>query len=115
MKEFMMIFLSKDYGELGLSPQDIQGRMGKWWAWQSKMSADGVMVGGHALTHEVTHISGTERTVSDLNTAELKEIVGGYYIVKVATKEEATEIAKGYPDYDLGGKVELREIMVFDR
>ncbi|MFK7970206.1 MAG: YciI family protein [Bacteroidia bacterium] len=115
MKEFMMIFLSKDYGELGLSPEDIQEKMGKWWAWQSKMSEAEVLVGGHALTYEVKHIAGSDRTVSDLNTAELKEIVGGYYIVKADSFESAAKIAEGYPDYDLGGKVELREIMVFDR
>ncbi len=31
MKDFMMIFLgAADYSDLGLSPEDIQGRMGKW-------------------------------------------------------------------------------------
>ncbi len=32
MKKFMMIFISKDYGEMGLSPDEMQSRMGKWWA-----------------------------------------------------------------------------------
>ena len=30
MKEFMMIFIGADYADLGLSPEELQNRMGKW-------------------------------------------------------------------------------------
>jgi len=49
MKKFMLIFLGSDYQTLGLSPEEMQGRMGKWFAWNQKMQDDGVYIDGHAL------------------------------------------------------------------
>lgn len=115
MKEFMMIFIGADYEALGLSPEEIQGKMGKWWAWNGKMEEAGILRGGNALRPEVKRVIGQERTVTDVASAELKEIVGGYYIVTANNFDEVVEIAQDFPDYDLGGTVEIREIMVFDQ
>lgn len=89
--------------------------MGKWFQWSQVMEEKGVLRGGNALHPEVSHIAGTERTVTDIPSAEIKELVGGYYIVAANNMDEVQEIAQGFPDYDLGGTVEIREIMVFDR
>ncbi len=114
MKDFMLIFIGTNYAELGLSPEQMQGQMGKWWSWQAKMEESGVLKGGHALTPEVKHISGADRTVTDRTATELKELVGGYYIVQAKNFEEAIEIAQDYPDYEFGGTVEVREVMVYN-
>jgi hypothetical protein len=115
MKEFMMIFLGADYTELGLSPEEMQNRMGKWFAWNDKMEKAGVLRGGNALTPQIRRVIGKDRTVSDLTSAEVKEIVGGYYLVAAKDFDAVQEIAQDFPDYDLGGTVEIREVMVFDQ
>lgn len=115
MKKFMMIFISKSYTELGLSPQEMQEQMGKWMTWQGKMEADNILEGGHALHSEVKRVSGAEQTVVDITSTELKELVGGYYIIRANNADEVVKVAEGYPDYDFGGTVEIREVMVFDR
>jgi len=115
MKDFMLIFIGEDYGALGLSPEQMQERMGKWFAWHEKMATDGVVKHGEALHSEHVTISGPERTVTDQAAAEGKELIGGYYVVQAANMEDAKKIAQGFPDYDLGGKVEIHEVMVFDQ
>ena len=115
MKDYMLIFLGADYGAKNLSPEELQNRMGKWWAWQSKMEEAGIVKGGNALKSDVRHVSGPNRVVTDRASAEIKELVGGYYIVKAENIEEATRIAQDYPDYDLDGTVEIREVMVFEQ
>lgn len=115
MKEFMMIFVGADYGELGLSQEELQNRMGKWFAWGDKMEKAGLLRGGKALTPGIRRIIGENRTVTDLTAAEVKEIVGGFYLVETTDLNAVQEIAQDYPDYDLGGTVEIREVMVFDR
>ena len=114
MKNFMMIFIGADYADLGLSQEEIQGRMEKWFAWGNKMEQAGVLKGGEALTPQIRRIVGQNRTVTDLSSAEVKEIVGGYYLVEAIDFDAVQEIAQDFPDYDLGGTVEIREIMVFD-
>tara|TARA_R110001583_G_scaffold91560_4_gene233612 strand:- start:265 stop:612 length:348 start_codon:yes stop_codon:yes gene_type:complete len=115
MKEFMMIFIGADYADLGLSPEELQTRMGKWFAWGNKMEQAGILRGGEALTPQIRRIVGENRTVTDLTSAEVKEIVGGYYTVEAKDFDAVEKIAQDFPDYDLGGTVEIREVMVFDR
>ncbi|GAA4963620.1 YciI family protein [Algibacter aquimarinus] len=115
MKQFMMIFTGADYADLGLSPEELQSRMGKWFAWGNKMEEQGILRGGEALTPQIRRVVGENRTVTDLTSAEVKEIVGGYYTVEAKDFDAVEKIAQDFPDYDLGGTVEIREIMVFDR
>lgn len=114
MKEFMMIFVGADYADLGLSPEELQNRMGKWFAWGNKMEAAGILRGGNALNPQIRRIVGENRTVTDLTSTEVKEIIGGYYLVVAKDFDAVQEIAQDFPDYDLGGTVEIREVTVFE-
>lgn len=114
MKDFMLIFIGDDYETMGLSADQMQDRMGRWVAWSQQMTADGVKHEGDALKGSVTRISGSDRTRTDMASAEVKELVGGYYTVTVRDLEHAVEVAQGFPDYDIGSTVEIREVMVFD-
>ena len=62
MKKFMMLFIGADYNELGLSPDQIQERMGKWFAWNQKLHEQGIVESGEALTPQITHIAGPEKS-----------------------------------------------------
>jgi len=115
MKDFMMIFIGPDYGDLGLSPDKIQERMGKWWAWHEKMEKAGIIRDGNALEAKIKRISGRDKVVTDLASTEVKELVGGYYVIRVKDFDAAVEEAKNFPDFDLNGTVEVREVMVFDQ
>lgn len=115
MKDFMMIFIGADYESLGLSPEQLQERMGKWFAWDEKMRNQGVQKGGNALHAKSKRVVGKDRTVTDGPFIEGKELIGGYYIVSANDADAVVEIAQDYPDYDLGGTVEIREVMVFEQ
>jgi len=114
MKEFMMVFISEDYSTMGLSPEQIEAQMGKWFAWGDKMGAAGILLGGEALTPIGKSISGPDRIITDSPSAESKEIIGGYYTIKVESMEAALKVAEDYPDYEYGGTVEVREIQKFN-
>ncbi len=115
MKDFMMIFIGADYGELGLSPDQLQERMGKWMAWGDKMQKQGILRGGEALHAKGKRITGADRVESDGPFVEMKELIGGYYIVAAESAEAVAKIAQDYPDFDLDGAVEIREVMKFDK
>ncbi len=114
MKKFMMLFVGEDYPELGLSPEQIQERMGKWFAWNTKMREQGIIATGEALTYKIKRVVGPDRVVSDGPFVEPKEVVGGFYVIQAESFEHVVEIAQDYPDYDLGNSVEIREVMVFE-
>ncbi len=114
MKDFMIIFLGADYAEMGLSPEQIQERMGKWFAWNTKMREQGIVKHGDALVPGGRRVSGENRTVTDGPFIESKELIGGYYVIKAEDYDGAMKVCEDYPDYDLGGTVEIREVMVFN-
>lgn len=111
----MLIFKGTHYDDLGLSPEEMQQRLGKWWEWSQKLEAQGVLTGGDALNGGFREISGADRIVSDRTTVGMKDVIGGYFTVKVKDIEAATLIAQDYPDYDTpGGAVEIREVKTYD-
>ena len=114
MKEFMMIFIGESYTDLGLSPEQVQSRLQKWMAWHAKMDSAGIVKHGEALHDGAKSIKGVGKVITDGPYVESKEIVGGYYVIKAESMDHAIEEAKNYPDFDLGGGVEVREIMVFE-
>ena len=54
-------------------------------------------------------------SVSDGPYTEIKELIGGYSVVKTDTLDEAAEIAKGCPILETGGNVEVREINMMQK
>lgn len=62
-------------------------------------------------------LSGTQRTVIDGLFTETKELVGGYSIIQVKSKEEAIAFAKRCvevtPDGVTEGEIEVRQVSDF--
>jgi hypothetical protein len=114
MKDFMMIFIGEDYADLGLTPEEIQNRMGKWGAWHEKMEKAGIVKYGEALHAKAKHITGPNRIVTDGPFAETKDLIGGFYVIKAESFDSVVKIAQDFPDYDLGSTVEIREVMVIE-
>lgn len=111
----MKDFIGANYQELGLSPKELQTRMGKWFSWNEKMQKQGVVKGGEALVPHVKRVSGPEQTVTDAPLIQGKELMGFFYIVQAENADAVVKIAEDYPDYDLNGSVEIREVLVFDQ
>lgn len=83
----------------------------KWNAWYDGLAAQGKVEHGRPLElgGRVVSGAGGER-VTDGPFAEAKEVVGGYFFLKVADLDEATEIAKQCPGLPLGLSVEVRPV-----
>lgn len=111
MKEFMFIFTGPTYDELKLSPEEAQAQMMKWFSWMDDLKAKGLYVEGRPLLPEMKRIAGPKRVVTDGPFAESKELVGGYLIIRAKDYDQAIEAAQGFPDYDLKGGVEIREVL----
>lgn len=112
MEKYMFIFIGGDPSHL--SPDAQQAHMQKWFAWVEKLGQEKKYVAGEALLPGGKTIRGSKKTVTDGPYAEGKEIVGGFFVVEAKDLNEAVEMAKACPDYDLGGIVEVREVMKFD-
>lgn len=114
MKDFMMLFHSEPNPDFNPTPEQIEEEVKAWQDWMGGIGAQGKLKNpGEALGFEgkIMHADGT---ITDGPYAELKEIVGGFLIVSAESIEEAIQLSKGCPALSSGGKVEVRDIMVFD-
>jgi len=111
MKKFMFIFRGPDYDEVNFSPEQSQAYMQKWFDWIGQLSQQGAYVSGEQLMKTGKLLTGSKKPVTDGPFTEGKELVGGYFIVKAESLESATEMAKGFPDFELQGTVEIREVI----
>jgi hypothetical protein len=105
---FLMIVKASKESEAGVMPSEtLLAEMAKY---NEALVKAGVMLDGTGLkpSSQGARIkySGSKRTIVDGPFAETKELVAGFWIIQVKSKEEAIEWAKRVPFED--GEVELR-------
>lgn len=104
----MMIFRMTPTPEV--TPEQIQAGIKQWEDWIGGIAAQGKFLSTNQLGFEGKTLH-AGRVITDGPYAEVKEIVGGYVIVKADSLSEALELAEGCPILYMGGHVEVRDII----
>lgn len=110
MNEFMMVFRHTPDMELVPSPEEIQASIKQWQDWIGGIAAQGKFVSTNQLGYEGKTVKAGQ-VITDGPYAEVKEMVGGYIIVKANDLDEAVSLAHGCPVLTYGGNVEVRNLM----
>ena len=110
MKDFMFLFRNTT-DRSSATPEEMQSNMQLWFAWVEKLKGQGIYVAGEPLTPVGKVLKGKQTVITDGPFAESKEVVGGFFIIKADTIEQAAELAKDCPDLPGSGTVEVREVM----
>jgi len=108
---FMVIVKASKDSEAGVMPTEAMlTAMGKY---NEELVKAGVMLAGEGLQASSkgarVRFSGKQRTVIDGPFSETKELIAGFWLWQVRSKEEAIEWLKRAP-FDEGEEVELRQI-----
>jgi hypothetical protein len=107
---FMVIVKASKDSEAGVLPDEkMLTEMGKF---NEELAKAGVMLAGEGLQASSKGVrvkfSGDKRTVRDGPFAETKELVAGFWLWQVKSKEEAIEWAKRIPFQE--GEIEIRQV-----
>jgi hypothetical protein len=97
---FMIIVKANKDSEAGVMPkEELIGLMAKY---HEELAKAGVLVDGAGLQASSkgfrVKYSGSQRTVIDGPFPETKELIAGYTIINVKSKQEAVEWAKRFPN-----------------
>src|SRR5512133_1387209 len=106
---YMLLFRGTDLRK-GLSPEELQKVTDNWMAWFKRLTEEGKAIAGNPLEREGKIVSGKNRVVSDGPFAESKEAIGGYFLLSVASFDDAVAIAQQGPVLPYGVKVEVRPV-----
>src|SRR5262245_11359749 len=110
---FMVLIKANKDSEAGVMPsKQLLTEMGKF---NEELVKAGVMLAGEGLQPSSkgarVRFSGSKRTVIDGPFAETKELVAGYWIWQVKSKEEAIEWVKRCPNpMPTESEIEIRQI-----
>jgi hypothetical protein len=117
MKFMMIVKASKD-SEAGKMPsEELLSAMGKY---NEELMKAGVLLdlaGLHPSSKGIRiKFSGGKRTIIDGPFTETKELIAGYWIIQVKSREEAIEWAKRAPAPHEGGEgeIEVRQFFELD-
>ena len=112
MRFMVMVKATKD-SEAGKMPsRELLEAMGKY---NEELAKAGILLAGEGLQPSSkgarVRFSGTKRTVVDGPFTETKELVAGFWIWKVKSKEEAIEWVKRCPNpMPTDSEIEIRQI-----
>ena len=112
---FMVLVKADKNTEAGALPDEkLLTEMGKF---NEELAKAGVLLAGEGLHPSSkgarVHFSGAKRTVIDGPFAETKELVAGYWLWKVKSKEEAIEWVKRCPN-PTGAEADIEIRQVFE-
>jgi len=118
---YLILIGHDEKGGKTLSPERHQALFAAYQKYEAELRQAGVLLGGEPLlpTERAVRISsdGGKRKVLDGPFSESKEIVGGYFVLEVKSREEAVEWASRCPAAQLESwsYAELREIQEIPR
>jgi hypothetical protein len=112
---FMVLVKADKNSEAGVLPDEkLLTEMGKF---NEELVKAGVMLAGEGLHPSSKgariRFSGSQRTVIDGPFAEAKELIAGFWIWQVRSKEEAIEWVKRCPN-PMGGESEIEIRQIFE-
>jgi hypothetical protein len=112
---FMMIVKATQDSEAGvMPPEKLISEMQKY---HEELQKAGVLLDASGLKPSSkgwrVKYSGTKRTVIDGPFAESKELIAGYTIIQVKSREEAAEWARRYPNPSIDGGAAEIEVRPF--
>jgi hypothetical protein len=112
---FMILLKADANTEAGKLPsEEMLAAMGRY---NEELAKAGVLLAGEGLQPSSkgarVKISGTRRTVVDGPFTETKELIAGFWILQVGSKEEAIEWVKRVPS-PLEGDAEIEIRQVFE-
>lgn len=111
--KFMIIVKATPESEAGKMPSEkLLADMGKF---NEELVKAGVMLAGEGLHPSSkgvrVHFSGAKRTVVDGPFAETKELIAGFWLIQVKSREEAIEWVKRCPNpMESDSDIEIRQV-----
>ena len=108
---FMVLVKASEESEAGAMPsEEILTAMGRY---NEQLVQAGVLLAGEGLHPSSkgarVRFSGTDRTVTDGPFAETKELIAGFWLIQVKSRDEAIEWVTRAP-FDGGTQIEVRQV-----
>jgi hypothetical protein len=116
--KYMLIMRSTDEAMAAFADVDFDEILDEIGRYNDELMRAGVLLAAEGLDQDpsagvVVDFTGEKPVVTDGPYGETKELFGGYYVLDVASRDDAVEWAKRMPCTD-GSKIEIRRVTTID-
>ncbi|RFC50856.1 MAG: hypothetical protein DVB22_001817 [Verrucomicrobia bacterium] len=105
-----LLLIRGTHWNCGLSPAELQRIMTDFYSWVEGLQSAGILRGAQPLMEEGRLVTGPQGVVTDGVFAESKEAIAGYFLLAVASTDEAVRLAHACPILAHGAQIEVRPI-----
>jgi hypothetical protein len=110
MKDFMLIYRADYSSMIDRSPEEREAMTKRYMDWINNIAGEDKLVDMGNRLAPTGKVVSAGNVVTNGPYTEVKEFIGGYSMIKAESYEEAVELLKGSPVFELNGKIEVREI-----
>lgn len=113
MNQYLLLLHETPTDYSSMSPADLQAVIAAYSGWAQEMTERERLVEGHKLTDEGGRLLKLEDGALDVVDGpylEAREIIGGLFVLRAESYDEAVELAGSCPHLRYGGRIELRQI-----
>ncbi len=112
MKEFVLLFRAPGLNNNNVSPEELKAMEKKWMDWAGSIAAQGKLANSGQRLSQEGKVLKAGGVITDGPFVEIRERLGGFFVVRANDIDEATTLAHGCPALEYGGSVEIRPIYV---
>lgn len=111
MSEYLLLLRGGYEPYEDISPGDLEAALQRYRDWANDLRRKNQLVSAAKLSDAGGRLRKTAQGIQvDGPFIETKEAIGGFFIVKAQSLDNATQLAESCPIFDEGGFVEIREI-----
>jgi hypothetical protein len=113
MPKYLLMLNDNPASDTALSPQEMEAIVREYTNWAKSLAAEGNLEGGEKLAEDGGRLlrrAGEKVIVTDGPYAESKEVLGGYFVIKASSYDDAVAIARTCPHMMHGASTLVRRI-----
>ncbi|MBS1623295.1 MAG: transcription initiation protein [Bacteroidetes bacterium] len=112
MKEYLLLYRMDMTTIPARTEEQAAQTMQLWMDWIGGIAAKGQLVSRGSRLEASGRVLRSGNVITNGPYTDIKEVLGGYSLIKAAGYDEALELAGGCPVLQMGGSVEVREQVV---
>lgn len=110
MKQFKLFFRYDFNPNYQPTAEEMESEGQKWGQWIGSLAQNGQFVSTHQLGYSGRVLQG-DGSFTDSMHMSVSEVLAGDMIINAKDFDEALYLAKGSPILDVGGNVEIRDVI----
>lgn len=110
MPKFILL-IREDLTRYPMEDAQVQNIINAHRNWAKNLSERGLFIAGNGMPEQGTIVEFADGKIVTSPLRDIKEGIGGFYIIQTGSFEAAVEIAKECPTFSDGDKIEVRPLM----